>query len=195
MTEEEKSQRSHIRNLDRQRQRLAREMRTDTVISYMLAQGQTAEVISRYLVVAHKVLNPLQPDEVAKRIRKRGGSEQFVQQCSANNLPPDVELSVRSFLETDKSARPTFEPEVSEIQRKIENPKIRYLNTIRALYAVGDPRGRELSDEELTCLDEYLRKKSLSEAELQHLDELVSDDDLKRFQEISDLSAEDEIHR
>ena len=185
MTEEEKSQRSHIRNLDRQRQRLAREMRTDTVISYMLAQGQTAEVISRYLAVAHKVLNPLQPDEIAKRIQKRGGSAQFVQQCPADTVPPDVELSVRSFLKTDESARSAFEPEASEMNRKIENPKVRYLNTIRALYAAGDPRGRELSDEELTCLDEYRRKKSLSEAELQRLDELVSDDDIKRFQEVN----------
>src|SRR3989338_5206076 len=103
---EEKPRWSHIHGLDRTQQRHAREMRTDTVISYMLARGQTDDVISHYLVT-HKVLNPLQPDEVAKRIRKRGGSEQFVQQCSANNLPPDVELSVRSFLETDKSARPT----------------------------------------------------------------------------------------
>ena len=68
---------------------------------------------------------------------------------------------------------------IRQESRKIENPKIRHLYATRALYNIGDRRGRMLTIEELDLLNKYVTGEDLTDEDLKLLDTLVPDTDAK----------------
>ncbi|OGG62515.1 hypothetical protein A3C21_00080 [Candidatus Kaiserbacteria bacterium RIFCSPHIGHO2_02_FULL_59_21] len=68
---------------------------------------------------------------------------------------------------------------IREESLKIENPRIRHLYVTRALYNIGDPKGRMLTIEELDLLNKYVTGEYLTDEDLKLLDTLVPDTDAK----------------
>jgi hypothetical protein len=60
---------------------------------------------------------------------------------------------------------------------RIKNEKVRQLFIRRALYSIGDDRGRELTDEELAILDNYVHGKGPTPEELEKLEASVPESD------------------
>ncbi len=97
-----------------------------------------------------------------------------------------IEAEGRSVLQFDfasfEGSTPFAVHAILNESKKVLNPKIRFLYLQRALFSVGDERGRTLGDEELELLSKYVfGKEPLTDEDLARLDELVPDEAMQEW--------------